>query len=265
MHGCSTEQKVVWIDWEKASRVCAITKSAFYLPPPEIYAPPTRGRIPSLDIRRALPGTETRRNKALALMESERMRVARDLEAAYSDRFMMEVEAMKNQLFDQLHVEATKRIQSIIEEISQWIRSEAREVGEIKIRLALIEGYPKPRPRNPEVLRRSTVERRWADEAETLRRKLETLDESFFTKLRARLEEENIFWASEISRIEELMKKTRLEAQNVAKALAQQHIAETGRLQLPVLLDAAELQRVAEPEIRVDLQGLFESTCKGSP
>ncbi|MDZ7262583.1 MAG: PAS domain S-box protein, partial [candidate division KSB1 bacterium] len=51
---------------------------------------------------------------------------------------------------------------------------------------------------------------------------------------------------SEITRIEALVKKTRLEAQTAARALAQQRIEETGRLQLPVLLDEAELQKNRE-------------------
>ncbi|HWP30721.1 MAG TPA: hypothetical protein VNK96_03205 [Fimbriimonadales bacterium] len=257
LYSCTTEQKAVWIDWEKVQHAYTVPKSEFHLPAPEIYAPPVRRRVPSLVIQpRPFSGTEARRKSALELMESERMRIVRDLETAYLDRFMMEVEATKNKLLDQLHTEATQRIEALIEEVSQWIRNEAQEVGEIKLRLALIEGYPKPRPRNPEVLRKSAVERMWAEEAANLKRRLNALDESFSTKLQARLEKENIFWASEITRIEELVKKTRLEAQTAAKALAQQRIEETGRLQLPVLLDEAELQRESHPEIHVELQGL---------
>lgn len=257
LYSCTPKQKMVWIDWGKVQNAYIVPKAEFNLPMPKIYAPPYRWKVPSLVIQpRSFSGTEARRKSALELMESERVHVARDLEAAYLDRFMTEVEATKNQLLNQLHTEAAQRIEALIEEVSQWIRNEAAEVGEIKLRLALIEGYPNPRPRSPEVLRKSVVEKMWAEEADDLKRRLEALDKSFSTKLQARLEQENSFWGSEITRIEALVKKTRLEAQTAARALAQQRIEETGRLQLPVLLDEAELQKESHSEIHVELQSL---------
>ena len=255
--GCEQPETVVWVDLQQVAdqlRGTAIADEEIAADARVVATVEKEGVLPEIPPSdRGREQTALRRNEALSLMETERTETLNKLEAAYRLELRAGAIGKANAEEEAFHERARKRIDDAIESISEWIREIAAERGRLAVRYTLAisrkarSGMPKS------VSGADAAAKRLRAEVDSLLEQMARLDQELDRRITGLLTEVQTRNEAEKARLAESKQAQIRQADELARQKAEKRLMETGRLELPDLLDAGASSLPGQPERRLSL------------
>lgn len=265
--GCSRTEPVVWVDVRRAeAQLYANAPDSTGFMSRVAGLPPAIGTIPerkpsTLGARDA----ERRRIEALELMALESSRLRQALEEAYLRELTEKVKVTERDLLLELRKVIRERADEVVETVWSWIQDSAIVRGPMAARYAFLSGSAyKPRPIEdvPDNVTANFEEQRRKELAE-LAKSLARHDQEFEARLQELLDRTNTESDAQRADVLAKIRAAYVEAARTAERLALARIQETGRVDLPPLLDLSSRDVPPLPSNRVEFGSVASEVFAG--
>lgn len=264
---CGRTEPVVWVDVRRAGAQLYATASE----PTGFVSrvsglPPAAGAIPERE-----PSTlgardaERRRTEALELMALESARLRQALEDAYLRELTEKVKVTERDLLLELRKVIRERADQVVETVWSWIQESALARGPMAARYAFLSGAAyKPRPiENVPADAGANYEQRRRKELADLARSIAQHDQEFESRLQELLDRTNSESEAERTAVLARIQAAYVEAARTAERLALARIQETGRVDLPPLLDLSSRDVPPLPSSKVEFDAVVSEVFSG--